>query len=309
MGTPEFSVPFLERLYYSGYDIQGVVTQPDRKKGRGKKLQPPPVKEKALDFNLLVEQPSCSEDLLSLQSLKEIPDLIVTAAYGMFLPQWLLDYPVYNAINVHASLLPEYRGAAPIQRAIMDGKEYTGVTIMQMSVKMDAGDILNWERIEITHKDTGGGVYSKILQTGPNLLIDTIEKLRRGEITPVPQDENKASYAPKLDKRDEQLNFHKLTAEQVYNRVRALNPWPGAFAYWDTCRLKIWQVKVIDQTEQLELPEGEPGEIVNLACDGPIIKCQKGWVILTEVQPSGKCVMTGEEFLCGYILEKGNCLE
>ncbi|ACB84917.1 methionyl-tRNA formyltransferase [Natranaerobius thermophilus] len=308
MGTPDFSVPFIEAIARSTHNLNLVVTQPDRRKGRGKELQPPPAKRKAEELGIDVFQPESIHNNYAYQILSDIePHLIVTAAYGQILPRKILDLPRIKAINVHASLLPEYRGAAPIHRAVMDGKEQTGVTIMEMCDKMDAGDILNYESVDIGKTDTTGDVYKQIITVGPQLLIETMDLLEKNQVTPLKQDENQVSYAPKLKKEDEYLDFSKYTNTEVFNRVRGLNPWPGAFTKFEGKRLKIWETKVHNSSSFNS--NSKPGEIIEINQQGPVVKCCQGSVILTKIQPSGKKAMTGEQFIRGYDIKSGIQLE
>jgi len=303
MGTPEFAVPILQSLLESTHNICLVVTQPDKCKGRGKVCSPPPVKKTAVKHHLSVVQPGKLSDQGFYQDLKKIsPDLIVTAAYGKMVPSDILLLPDHGAINVHASLLPKFRGAAPIHRAVMNGERETGVTIMRMTEQMDAGDILSAERIPISCEDTTGIIYDKIVEKAPGLLLDTIAQLEQGDIKPIKQDENRATYAPKLTKEDEKLDFKLEDAKQVYNHIRGLNPWPGAHVFFGDKRIKAWKSQVFS----LEGQKGSPGEILDITENGPIVQCKQGAVILTELQMSGKRICTGRDFLCGYSVHPGD---
>lgn len=294
MGTPDYALPSLRNLLEGGYEVVGVVTQPDRPKGRKQLLTPPPVKEFALAHRLPVYQPEKirkAEALDQILSLK--PDLIVTAAYGQILPKRLLDSPRYGAVNVHASLLPKYRGAAPIHYAIMHGEVKTGATLMMMTPELDAGDILAQEEVRIGRRDTAGDLFSVLAEMGGRLLLKTLPEYLAGRITPVPQDHTQATYAPTLKKEDERLDF-SLSAKQLYNRIRGLNPWPVAYATLNGERIKIWW------SETVAGEAGEaPGTILSAAPAGIDVATGEGILRLTEIQPAGKKRMTAEEYLRG----------
>ncbi|OWZ84164.1 methionyl-tRNA formyltransferase [Natranaerobius trueperi] len=306
MGTPDFAVPILEKLAKTDNTIQRVITQPDRKKGRGKALQPPPVKKCATELGLTVCQPEKVSNQNFIDELKELdPDLIVTAAYGQILPREILEIPNYDAINVHASLLPKYRGAAPIHRAVINGEDITGVTIMKMSEKMDAGDILNYQKILINKNDNSGNIFNKILDVAPSLLVDTVEQFKRDEIVAKKQDDSRATYAPKLTKVDERLNFKDSMAEQIYNQVRGLNPWPGAYTYVRDKRLKVWESELL---EEINEHNNNLGSIVAVSDNGPVIQCKSGKIILTKVQLQGKKPISGSDFVRGFHIKENEAL-
>lgn len=302
MGTPDFSVPILKQLLADDYKIPAVVTQPDRPKGRKKILTSPPVKVEAIKHGLPVYQPEKLkqeyEQILDLQ-----PDLIVTAAYGQMLPKEILDAPRYGCINVHASLLPEYRGGAPIHHAIMDGKKETGVTIMFMVEKMDAGDILKQVKIPIEEDDHVGSLHDKLSAAGAALLSETIPLLIEGKITPVKQAEDKATYAPNITSEHERIDWTK-DGEAIYNQIRGLHPWPVAYTYLDKQRFKIWWA------EKTALPEiKEPGTVVKVEKDGfTVATGNQTGIKIVECQPSGKKRMTAEQFLKGKKLAIGEKL-
>lgn len=294
MGTPDFSVPILKKLVESKYEIVLVVTQPDRPKGRKRKLTPSPVKQEALKHQIPVFQP---EKLSS--EYKEImayePDLIITAAYGQLLPNELLEAPEFGSINVHASLLPELRGGAPIHYAILQGKKETGITIMYMVEKLDAGDILTQETVSIEHTDDVGILHDKLSKVGASLLMSTLPKLFARELTPIKQDDTKATFAANIQREQEKIDWNKSNVE-VYNQIRGLRPWPGAFTTYDGKRMKIWRGE-LDQQEY----NGEPGEIVKINDrESFVVLCgnQKG-MKLTEIQPAGSKKMSVSEYLHG----------
>ncbi|MFS8630785.1 MAG: methionyl-tRNA formyltransferase, partial [Bacillales bacterium] len=263
MGTPDFAVPVLKQLISDGYEVVAVVTQPDRPVGRKKILTPPPVKVAAEQHGIPVLQPEKLRDSEELEQIIKLePDLIVTAAYGQILPKKLLDAPKYGCINVHASLLPELRGGAPIHYAILQGKEKTGVTIMYMVEKLDAGDILTQVEVPISETDTVGTLHDKLSEAGAKLLSETLPKLLRGELTPVPQNEEEATYAYNITREQEKIDWTK-TGEEIYNHIRGFNPWPVAYTTLNGKTIKIWR------SVKVPLPRrGLPGEIVSIDEEG-----------------------------------------
>ncbi len=295
MGTPDFSVPILRQLITDGYEIIGVVTQPDRPKGRKRILTPPPVKVEAVKNGIPVYQPEKIRDEEAVEKILALqPDLIVTAAYGQILPQKILDAPKYGCINVHASLLPELRGGAPIHHAIIQGKKETGITIMYMVEKLDAGDIISKVVVPIDERDTVGTLHDKLSEAGAKLLSDTLPKLLKGQITPVKQDEEKATFAYNITREDEKIDWEK-TGEEIYNHIRGLNPWPGAYTILDGKILKIWWGEKVSATEQ-----ALPGTIISIEKDGFIVATGNDTAIkIMELQPAGKKRMPAEQFLLG----------
>lgn len=295
MGTPDFSVPVLQRLLEEKYDVIAVVTQPDRPVGRKKVLTPPPVKVEALKHNIPVYQPEKirqSEELKTIISLN--PDIIVTAAFGQILPKELLDAPKYGCVNVHASLLPELRGGAPIHYSILQGKEKTGITIMYMAEKLDAGDIISVAEVKIEEEDTVGTLHDKLSVVGSDLLAETLPKLLAGEITPIPQKDEEATFAPNLKRSDEKIDW-STSGEEVYNKIRGLNPWPVAFTLYQGKVMKVWAGKKVTKTE-----EAAPGTIVEITDQGPVIATGNDtYIQLIEVQPAGKKKMDIGQFLRG----------
>ncbi|HHX93848.1 MAG TPA: methionyl-tRNA formyltransferase [Tenericutes bacterium] len=296
MGTPEFSVPILEALINNGYEIVGVVTQPDKKIGRKQILTPSPVKQVAKKHSIKVLQPEKIKN-----EYKEVltlnPDLIVTAAYGQFIPKEILDFPKYGCINVHASLLPLLRGGAPIQKAIIEGHKKTGITIMEMTLKMDAGDILSQKEIEITAEDTYGSLHDKLSKIGAKLLIETIPKLIKGEIKKIKQDESLVTFAYNLTREDEKIKWEKQS-QDVYNHVRGLDPTPGAYTTIDNQILKVWKVSLTDDES-----DEQPGTIVKTKTSIGVVCGDKKVVELVEVQVAGKRRMTVKELLNGNVKE------
>lgn len=291
MGSPDFAVPTLEALA-AHYPVVGVVTQPDRPAGRGQNLTPPPVKEAALRLGLPVIQP---EKLRHPEALEQLrlwaPDVIVVAAFGQILRSDVLDLPRFGCINVHASLLPRWRGAAPIQAAILAGDKETGITIMKMDAGVDTGPILSQRAIPIAPDETGGSLFEKLAHLGAELLLETLPRYISGEIVPRPQPEEGVTYAPMLKKEDGLLDFSQPAAA-LERRVRAMNPWPGAYFEWRGAPLKVLRARVS------EAPSPGPGR--RLTVEGrPAIGCGEGILILEEVQPASKRPMSGKSFLAG----------
>jgi methionyl-tRNA formyltransferase len=295
MGTPDFSVPVLKQIIGDGYEVIGVVTQPDRPVGRKKVLTPPPVKVEAEKQGIPVYQPEKirqPEELEKVLALK--PDLVVTAAFGQILPKELLDAPKFGCINVHASLLPELRGGAPIHYSILQGKEKTGITIMYMAEKLDAGDILTQVEVPITETDTVGTLHDKLSEAGSNLLSETLPKLLNGELNPIRQNEEEATFAYNIKREQEKIDWSK-TGEEIYNHIRGLNPWPVAYTTFDGKVVKIWNSEKVKSAERKE-----PGTIIRLEEDGIVVAAGNETAIkITELQPSGKKKMPAEQFLRG----------
>ncbi len=302
MGTPDFSVPILRNLIAEGYNIVGVVTQPDRPKGRKKTLTPPPVKVEAEKHGLKVLQPEKIRNELE-EVLALNPELIVTAAFGQILPKELLEAPKYGCINVHASLLPELRGGAPIHYSILQGKDKTGITIMYMAEKLDAGDILTQVEVEITERDTVGSLHDKLSVAGVKLLSETLPMLLEGKITPQKQDESKATFASNIKREQEKVDWSK-TGEEIYNQIRGLNPWPGAFTTLNNSLLKLWWGEKVQVNNQ-----EVPGTVIKVEDDGFIVSTGNNVAIkIMEIQPSGKKKMNGEDFLRGATISVGDIL-
>ncbi|MGN7386865.1 methionyl-tRNA formyltransferase [Sporosarcina sp. SAFN-015] len=295
MGTPDFSVPVLRMLHEEGYDIIAVVTQPDRPVGRKRVLTHPPVKEEALRLGLSVLQPErlrSSEELASLIEMK--PDLIVTAAYGQILPKDLLEVPHLGCINVHASLLPKYRGGAPIHQAVIDGEAETGVTIMYMVEKLDAGDIISQIKIPILEEDNTGILFEKLSVAGTELLKETLPSIIEGTNERIPQDEKYVSFAGNITREQEKIDWSK-GGNDIFNQIRGLFPWPGAYSVFQGENVKIWKAEKTDVTST-----ASPGTIVKLLKDKLIIKTGDDTsVAITELQPAGKKRLSAEEFLNG----------
>lgn len=295
MGTPAFSAPILRMLHEEGYNIAAVVTQPDRPVGRKKVLTPPPVKEEALQLGLPVIQP---EKLRGSQELEEIlalnADLVVTAAFGQILPKELLDAPRLGCINVHASLLPAYRGGAPIHQAIIDGQATTGVTIMYMAEKLDAGDIISQREIAIEDTDNTGTMFDKLSAVGRELLKETMPSIIDGTNARIPQNESLVTFARNISREQELIDWNN-EARALYNQVRGLHPWPVAYTTFEGANFKVWEAKVGETSTN-----AVPGEVVKIEKDHfEVATGDGGTLALYDVQPAGKKRMTAEEFLRG----------
>ncbi|EON3044688.1 methionyl-tRNA formyltransferase [Enterococcus hirae] len=295
MGTPAFSVPILEGLLEEGYEVVAVVTQPDRPVGRKKIITPTPVKEAAVKHGLLVLQPekiSGSEEMEKIIALQ--PDVIITAAFGQFLPEKLLQAPVHGAINVHASLLPKYRGGAPVHYSIINGEKETGVTIMEMIKKMDAGGIYAQESLPITKQDDVGTMFEKLSALGKQLLLKTLPDILNGNLSPRPQDESKVTFSPNITREQEAIDWNK-TAEEIDNQVRGMRPWPIAFTTYEQTRWKLLNVEAL-----AEKTTAVPGTIIKKDKKNLWIACGKQTVLaIKELQPAGKGKQAINEFLNG----------
>lgn len=294
MGTPEFSLPVLEGLN-SKYNVVMVVCQPDKPSNRGV-VQYSPVKDFAIKNNINVFQPVNVKNEYH-EILSEKPDLIVTCAYGQIIPKEILDYPKYGCINVHASLLPKLRGGAPIHRAIIEGHKETGITIMKMKEKMDAGDIISQVKTEILDDDTVGTLHDKLSVLARDLLLSTIPNIISGNINLVRQNEEEATFAWNIKREDEKIDFSKTTRE-IYNQIRGLNPWPGAYAILSGRIIKIWASRYGDKFFNEEVLNGQ---IVELYKDGIGVKTSNGEIIITELQLEGKRRMLVNEFMNGVV--------
>ncbi|GAB0167225.1 methionyl-tRNA formyltransferase [Lysinibacillus sp. CTST325] len=295
MGTPDFSAPILRMLHHEGYDIKAVVTQPDRPVGRKRVLTPQPVKVAAMELGLHVIQPEKLRGSEELQQIIDLqPDLVVTAAFGQILPKELLDAPPLGCINVHASLLPKYRGGAPIHQAIIDGEKETGVTIMYMEQKLDAGDIISQKAIPIEEEDHTGGLFDKLSAVGSDLLKATLPSIINGTNNRTVQDEAQVTFASNISREQERIDWTK-DATTLYNQVRGLHPWPVAYTTFEDGNFKIWWAQV-GSTKHDALP----GEVVEISKDHFEVAAGNGTTLaLYDVQPAGKKRMTAEEYLRG----------
>lgn len=302
MGTPDFAVPTLQKMIDMGIEITAVVTQPDKAKGRGKKVIYSPVKECALAHDLPVYQPvRIRKEPDFIQTLRDMqPDVIVVVAFGQILPKEILDIPRLGCVNVHASLLPKFRGAAPIQWSIIDGEEVTGVTTMLMDVGLDTGDMLLKTEIPVDPKETGGSLHDKLAAVGGELLEKTLIGLEAGTIVPEKQDDSQAGeYARMLDKELGHIDFNQ-PAVVIERLIRGLNPWPSAYTYIDGKTLKIWEAEVLDRNYGCEY-----GEVAEVTRNCLIIQTGVGALSVKSVQLQGKKRMDIAAFLNGYTIEKG----
>lgn len=303
MGTPDFAVPCLEKLVSANYDIAAVVTQPDRPKGRGQKLAFSPVKECALKYELPVWQPEKIKDEAFINQISaQAPDVIVVVAYGRFLPKILLDLPRFGCINVHASLLPQYRGAAPIHWAIIHGEIVTGVTTMFMDIGMDTGDMLLKASTGISPDETTGELHDKLKLMGADLLLATLAGCEAGSISREKQDDAAATYAPLLKRETERIDWQKPAAA-VHNLVRGLNPWPGAYCEHQGKILKIWRTEPADF-----IAGAKPGLVAAVADDGIVVGTGSGCIKILELQPQSKKKMACKEYIRGNGLNVGEVL-
>ncbi len=300
MGTPDFSTGVLESIIAAGHEVTAVVTQPDKPKGRGHEMQFTPVKEVALKYGIPVLQPKRVRAEETVQALSEIPaDIIVVVAFGQIIPKSILEMKKYGCINVHASLLPAYRGAAPIQWAVVDGLKETGVTIMQMDEGLDTGDMLTKVIVPLEEKETGGSLFDKLSAAGAKLCVETMGLIEQGEVTPEKQGETTTEYAKMITKDLGKIDFSK-SAEEIERLIRGFNPWPSAYTKLGNKTLKIWAADVL--TEEYE---GAFGEIIKVSKNEIFVKTGKGTLSLKEIQLEGKKRMTTDAFLRGYQLENG----
>ena len=303
MGTPDFAVPCLKTLN-ENYEVIAVITQPDRPKGRGQKLTPSPIKEYALEHNLTVLQPEKIKTSETEEQLKKLaPDLIVVVAFGQILSKAILDIPQLGCINVHASLLPKYRGAAPIHWSIINGETKSGITTMYMDVGLDTGDMILKEEVSISAKMNTGELHDTLMNIGAKTLLQTIKQIAEGSVVRNKQNDAEASYAPLLTKELERINW-LLPAQEIYNLVRGLNPWPVAFSIFKGKKLKIWQTKVIDN-----VTIGEIGTVLSLTETGFTVQTGKGILEILELQPESKRKMTAKDFVCGNQISINDKLE
>lgn len=300
MGTPDFSTGVLERILEAGHEVTTVVTQPDKPKGRGHEMQFTPVKEVALKHGLKVLQPKKIRDPEVIGQLREIPaDICVVVAFGQIIPKEILEMKKYGCINVHASLLPAYRGAAPIQWAVVDGLKETGVTIMQMDTGLDTGDMLAKVVVPLEEKETGGSLFDKLSVAGAKLCVETMERMEKGEIVPEKQGETTTEYAKMITKDLGKIDFSKSAAE-IERLIRGFNPWPSAYTKLGGKTLKIWAADVLDEEY-----EGAFGEIIKVSKDEIYVKTGKGTLAIRELQLEGKKRMDTPAFLRGFDLQSG----
>ncbi len=294
MGTPEFAVPTLRKIHEMNHDIALVVTQPDKPSGRGKKLRKSEVKEAAEELGLTVFQPDRIKNKENIEILKEYaPDVIVVVAYGQILSRELLDIPKYGCINVHASLLPKLRGAAPLNWSIINGELKTGVTTMQMDVGLDTGDMLLKSEVEIDEQMNVGQLHDILMHVGAELLAETLDKIEKGEIVPEKQDDSLSNYAPMLNKDNQRIDWSK-SAKDIHNLVRGLSPWPTAYFVMDDMSVKVYESVYLD-----EATEHEPGYVLKADRNGIYVAAGTGIAVIKEIQMPGKNRMKVEAYLRG----------
>lgn len=300
MGTPDFSLMSLKALIDSKHEVIAVVTKPDKASGRGKKIHMSPVKIMALEEGIDVFQPERVRDEAFIEKMRELaPDIIIVVAFGQIIPKEILDLPKYHCVNVHASLLPKYRGAGPIQRAILNGDKVTGITTMLMDVGLDTGDMLLKKEIEIDDADTGGSLFEKLANISGDILMKTIDGLEDGSIVPEKQDDALSSHAPMLKKSDGLLDFNDSPV-QIFNKVRALSPWPSAYGFINEKMLKFWKVEAVLNDEI-----NSPFEVLAVEKDYFAVGCAGGYIKVYEVQLQNKKRMPASEFLKGFDLKEG----
>ena len=306
MGTPDFAVKPLHALAETDYEVAGVITQPDKPKGRGKTMLPTPVKEEALKHGFTVYQPVKVRDPEFLQVLKDLnPDIIVVAAFGQIIPKSILELPKYGCINIHASLLPKYRGAAPIQQAVIDGEKESGVTIMKMGTGLDTGDMISRAVVPLAADETGGSLFDKLADAGAKLLVETLPHIFDGTAVYEKQpEESPTPYAGMITKQMGMLNFEK-SAEELERLVRGLNPWPSAFTFWNGKTLKVWESDVI-KAEKIQSEKVIPGTVIKTDKNGIYVACGEDVLVLSQVQLEGKKRMDADAFLRGCHIEAGS---
>ncbi len=303
MGTPDFAVPALEALVKGGHQVIAVVTQPDKPKGRGKGMAMPPVKEKAMEFAIPVYQPAKVREEGFFRQMRELsPEVIVVAAFGQILPKAILDLPQYGCINIHASLLPKYRGAAPIQWAIINGEKETGVTTMMMDAGLDTGDMLEKTVVPIEEEETAQSLSDKLSAAGGSLILSTLKKVEEGTLTRTPQRDEESCYAKILQKTLGRIDWNR-EAKLIERLIRGLNPWPSAYTTLNGKSLKLWKAKAL-----LEEYPGEAGQVVKAVGNELLIKTGKGTLKAEELQLEGKKRMEADAFLRGCPIEEGTRL-
>lgn len=304
MGTPDFAVPSLEALL-TKHEVVLVVTQPDKPKGRGKKMVPTPVKACALEHAIPVLQPEKVKEPEFVEQLRSYePDLIAVTAFGQILSEPILEMPKYGCINVHGSLLPKYRGAAPMQWSIIDGEKVTGITTMYMAKGLDSGDMLLKAEVEITDEDTFATIHDKMAVTGANLLLDTLDQLEAGTLERIPQDHDAATYAPMITKETGHIDWSK-NRQDIINLIRGLNPVPAAYTIYEEEVLKIFGAVISD----VQADDAANGEIVAVVKKGFVVKCGDGCLLITEVQARGGKRMMTDAYLRGHAMKEGILLQ
>ncbi|MFO7982719.1 MAG: methionyl-tRNA formyltransferase [Desulfuromonadales bacterium] len=302
MGTPDFALETLKGLIEAGVDLCAVYTQPDRPSGRGRKLTPPPVKVLAEQHDIPVFQPPKLRAPEAVEQLRELePDLIVVVAFGQILPKSVLEIPEYGCINVHASLLPRYRGAAPINKAIIDGEESTGITTMLMDEGLDTGDMLVRKSLAIGPEETAGELHHRLALLGRETMVETLARLCAGTLEPEPQDDEKSSYAPMLKKEDGRIDWSR-SAEEIHNQVRGLDPWPGAYTKLEGKDIKLFGTSPLEGS-------GEPGTVLSADSEGVRIACGEGVLLCRELQLPGRKRLPTADFVRGRTMVPGTRLE
>lgn len=309
MGTPDFAVPSLQALVEQGHEVVGVFTQPDRPAGRGKNLRPSPVKVASQELGLAIYQPEKVKTSEVIELLKGLrPEAIIVVAYGQILSKEILGLPRYGCINVHASLLPDWRGAAPIHWAILHGENRTGVTTMQMDVGLDTGDMLMKVEYPISEESTTGEVHDALAQLGGALLIKTLDALSKGDLQATPQ-EGGTRYASLLKREHEEIRWSR-SAQDIHNQIRGLNPWPGAYTTFRGENLKVWKSKateaLVTRSELMNTPV-KIGEVLESTNDGLLVQTGEGVILIIEVQPAGKKIMSARDFFLGRRAQVGEC--
>lgn len=303
MGTPDFAAGALKSLIEAGHEITAVVTQPDRAKGRSQELLPPPVKVVALEHGIPVLQPVRIKRPEEVEKLKQYPaDIYVVAAFGQLLSQEILDIPEFGCLNIHASLLPKYRGASPIQHVIIDGEEKTGITIMQMDAGLDTGDMLYQKEIVISPKDTYASLHDKLMVLGGEAIVEALPLLEQGKLVPRKQEDALSCYAHLIDKTMGELDFTK-SAEILDRLIRGLNPWPSAYTTYHGKQLKVWEAEPVKSSKA-----GKPGEILAVEKDAVLVAAGSGALRITSLQLSGKKRMSAHDFLLGVRMIPGEIL-
>ena len=304
MGTPDFSVGILKALVQAGHEVVLAVTQPDKPKGRGGKMQYPPVKEKALEYQIPVFQPKRVRNPECIEELRKYPaDIMVVVAFGQILPKEILEMTPYGCVNVHASLLPKYRGAAPIQWAVINGEKVSGVTTMQMDEGIDTGDMLLKTEVVLDEKETGGSLHDKLSAAGAELCVRTLKALEEGTVTPEVQKESTTEYARMLEKSIGRLDWNQ-SADAIERLIRGLDPWPSAFTDWEGKVMKIWEAQVVKGPETAEIP----GTVTAVEKDGFLVQTGQGALKVLALQIPGKKRMEAGAFLRGYPMNPGMVL-
>lgn len=301
MGTPDFSVGILEEIIRAGHEVALVVTQPDKPKGRGNAMQFPPVKECAVEHGLEIFQPKKIREPENAEILKKYnADIFIVAAFGQILPKEILDMPKYGCVNVHASLLPKYRGAAPIQWAVINGDEITGVTIMKMDIGIDTGDMIAKREVRLAADETGGSLFDKLADVGAKLCVEAMDMIESGKAVYTPQRSEAATHTRMIGKELGNIDW-TTSAVEIERLIRGLNPWPSAYTKLDGRTLKIWKAEVAS-----DATEYEPGCICKVSKDEMLVQTGQGILSLKEVQLEGKKRMSIDAFLCGYQVEEGS---